>query len=205
MKLKTILLLLGCPGIALPALAESDSMARKALRPIGTALVYSRDKVFIQVQAPVKPDEAKQPAKDEKAKRKPASQPDAKADSTEFRQYYFDTDVRPVESLALNWFYSLETIHEGRATMVVMKETGPIHLPEAKIMKPIDVLVIGDDGTILAILPEIALGKQEKGMKLDLPVKALMYIHGGDAKSLHIEPQDTVKHRLFTANPIVLQ
>lgn len=170
-----------------------------------TGLIFSRERVFIEtrVTLPAAPKPQKQDNAEAYAEPKEASKLEKL--KTELRRYYFDTDIRPEQSLKLEWFHSLNDQREGRATMVVFDSEASRALPLAKIYKANDVLVIGDDGTILAILPELVLATQSKQIEIELPVKAFMFLRGGEAKALQIKPKDKVWYKLFTRNPTVLQ
>jgi hypothetical protein len=161
-------------------------------------LIFSRERVFVEttVTLPIRAAEPK--GEEETAKKE-------EAPTSEKRRYYFDTEIRSEESLKLQWFLSLDNMPSGRATMIVFDDPLERPLPLAKIYKPLDVLVLGDDGAILAILPEIVLATQTKLISVDMPVKAFMFIRSGEAALLHIKPKDMVQHALFTLNPTVLQ
>lgn len=189
MKLSRALLLIPC-------LWSMTVMAQSNVSKGG--LIFSRERVFIETTVTLPTPPAEEKKEDEATKKE-------EAPATEKRRYYFDTEIRSEDSLKLEWFLSLDNMPSGRATMIVFDEPLERPLPLAKIYKPIDVLVLGDDGAILAILPEIVLATQTKVISVDMPVKAFMFIRAGEAALLQIKPKDMVQHTLFTLNPTVLQ
>ena len=176
--------------LCLPALAQM---------PSGSGLIFSRERVFIETMFTVEPKKEEKGEKDKEGDSKPDKP------TTEERRYYFDTEIRPEESLKQEWFHSLANMQEGRATMVVFKEAQPRSLPLARIYKPVDVLVLGEDGAILAILPDITLATQTREINVDMPVKAFMFMKNGEVSHLQIKPKDMATHAIFTRNPTVLQ
>lgn len=162
-------------------------------------LIFSREKIFIETEVTLPPDAAETP--DTQGPVKDASQ----VPRLEARRYFFDTEIRTHDALKLEWFHSLANVQSGRAIMIVFKETGPQSLPLAKLYKPIDVLVIAEDGEVLAILPNIILASQSKQIDMDMPVKAFLFIKADDASALQIKPKNHVLHPIFTRDPTVLQ
>jgi hypothetical protein len=179
--------------LLLPALPAFAQMAT------GSGLIFSRDRVFVEAQVALP---APAPSEDEKKEEAPKEEA---APRIETRRYFFDTDIRPEEALKLEWFHSLANMQSGRAMMILFKDAAPRALPLVKLYKPVDVLVIGDDGTILAILPNIVLANQSKLIDVEMPVKAFLFIKGDEAAALQIKPKNLVFHPLFTRNPTVLQ
>ncbi|MBY0355406.1 MAG: hypothetical protein K2Q12_06700 [Rickettsiales bacterium] len=164
-----------------------------------TGLVFSRDSVYIEttVTLPVVPEE--------KTSDDTIEESSPPALKTENRRYFFDTEIRPEESLKQEWFHSLANMQEGHATMVVFSEAAPRAVPLVNIYKAIDVLILGDDGSILAILPSIILATQQKIIRFDVPVKAFMFLRAAEADRLHLKPKDMAEHPVFTKKPTVIQ
>lgn len=168
----------------------------------GSGLVFSRQRLSIETSVTLTaPEPNKEDGEGKKEKR---NKPEDDA-NTETRRYFFDTEIRPENSLQQEWFHSLANMQEGRAMMIAFAEAATRDVPLAKMYRPVDVLVIGEDGTILAILPEITLASQPKQINVEMPVKAFMFLKNGEVARLQIKPKDMVRHTLFTPNPTVLQ
>jgi hypothetical protein len=179
------------------ALSAQPSLSR-------AGLIFSRDRVFIETTVTLPTPPALEKTAAEQASDAQNAVP-LQEPVKEKRRYFFDTEIRAEDSLRLEWFLSLDNMPSGRATMIMFDAAEPRTLPPARFFKPIDVLVLGDDGAIIAILPEIILANQTKLISVDLPVKAFMFLRAGEAAQLHIRPKDMVQHALFTLNPTVIQ
>ncbi|MCH2546040.1 MAG: DUF192 domain-containing protein [Alphaproteobacteria bacterium] len=71
------------------------------------------------------------------------------------------------------------------------------------ISKPLDILFIREDGVVAQIVPEVVLAYLAEDIKVEFPLKALLYIQGGLAQQWGVQPGFRIEHGMFKPKPMV--
>lgn len=159
-------------------------------------LVYRRDSITIMPKdlyaSTVLRDE------DTKPKKK-------KTESKMREPIQMDVEIRPVQALQSEWFYSAGGAQQDKAVMIMFDPPTDVPLMAMRIYEPLDVLYMDEEGKIIQIVPDVVLAYLEEPIGAESLVRSWLFVQGGTAERLGIRPKDRVEHPLFNPRPRVLQ
>ncbi len=110
-------------------------------------------------------------------------------------------EMRPEESLRLEYIHTLNTLTPDGGVMIVLNSPAVLALPAMKVYTPVDAMFIAADGTITQILPNVVLGDMTQDVRARRPVQALLFLKAGTAAARSIHPRDVVIGKMFTPTP----
>lgn len=114
-----------------------------------------------------------------------------------------DVEVRPEDSLRLEYIHTLNTLDATGGVMIAFDSPVTVALPAMKVYTPVDVLFVEDNGTIIQIMPNVVLGEINQTISAKKPIKAFLFLKAGMAAANKIHPRDVIAARMFTPAPSV--
>ncbi len=116
-----------------------------------------------------------------------------------------DVEIRSVQALQSEWFYSASQAQADKAVMIMFDPPTDVPLMNMRIYEPLDVIYIDEEGKIIQIVPEVVLADLQEPIGAEHLVRSWLFLQGGSAERLDIRPKDRVEHPLFNPRPRVLQ
>ncbi len=110
----------------------------------------------------------------------------------------YDIEVRGEDALKLEYIHTLNTLTPATGIMIVFDSPSIAALPAMKVYTPVDVLFVGNDGTLLQISPSVVLGEITQLVQAKAPVKAFLFLKTGEAAARGLHPRDTIAGSMFT-------
>ena len=101
-------------------------------------------------------------------------------------------------------WYNLNGLEEHKGVMMFFKE--PVLLPITRLMEyaPLDIVFIDNVGTITQILPSVKLSTLDHDIVPEKPVLAFLFLQGGVAERLSINPGDEIENALFKKSELII-
>lgn len=122
---------------------------------------------------------------------------------TSTRQQQFYVTVNSAGSLEADWIVDMAEIHGDYGVMYVFSTPSPASIPPSESEQAYDILFLNGYGQILTIAEEIEAASLAEPITVERPVKALMYLAAGTAKTRGISVSDRVVHPLFPDPPSI--
>lgn len=161
--------------LAMPALAAAQS----------TGLIFERTKLQIATSAAT-------------------ADPAGSAATTQPPVVTYDVELRPEDSLRLEYIHTLNTLNEQNGVLIGLEAPAMIPLPPMKVYVPVDVLFIAEDGTLLQIAPNVVMGELAQTIQAKSPIKGLLFIKAGEAARRGFAPhRSLVTAKIFLTPPAV--
>lgn len=117
----------------------------------------------------------------------------------------YNIELRSEDALKLEYIHTLNTLADNTGVMILFSAPVVAPLPAMQVFTPVDALFLAEDGTILQILPNVALGNMRQDVYARDPVKAFLFLKAGEVALRAIQPRDTVTGSMFTPAPPVMQ
>jgi uncharacterized membrane protein (UPF0127 family) len=114
-------------------------------------------------------------------------------------------EIRGEQALESEWLWLGNLFRQEQGMLIFFDEAMMMPVQQRNVLTPVDILFIDQQGIITRILPDITLSELMQDIYPDTAVKAWLYLKGGSVKELGIRPGDTVDHRLFSPDPLILQ
>ncbi len=110
-------------------------------------------------------------------------------------------ELRPEESLRLEYIHTLNTLTPESGVMIVLNSPAILTLPAMKVYTAVDALFVAADGTITQIAPNVVLGEMTQDVQARKPVQAILFLQAGAAAARGIRPRDVIAGKMFTPSP----
>lgn len=117
----------------------------------------------------------------------------------------YNVELRSEEALQLEYIHTLNDLTDTTGVMVMFNAPTVAPLPAFRVYTKVDALFIAEDGTILQILPGVALGEMTQDVYADEPVKAFLFLKQGQVAARMIRPHDSISGDMFIPAPPVMQ
>ena len=117
----------------------------------------------------------------------------------------YNVEVRSQDALKLEYIHTLNTLTDSTGVMIAFTTPINVNLPYMQVTTPVDALLIGADGTILQIVPNLVLSQTYYDFKTVGSVKAFLFLKAGQVAARLIKPHDTITGTMFTPAPAVQQ
>lgn len=117
----------------------------------------------------------------------------------------YNIELRSEDALKLEYIHTLNTLTDSTGVMILFAAPVMAPLPAMQVYTPVDAIFVAEDGTILQILPNVALGEMTQDVMARDPVKAFLFLKAGEVAAHLIQPQDTVSGSMFVPAPSVMQ
>ncbi len=117
----------------------------------------------------------------------------------------YDIELRSEEALRLEYIHTLNELSDMTGVMIMFSAPTIAPLPALQVFTPVDALFVAEDGTILQILPNVALAEMTQDIMAREPVKAFLFLKAGTVAAKMLQPHDTVLGSMFMAAPPVMQ
>lgn len=111
--------------------------------------------------------------------------------------------VRPAQISLDSGMINNYLLDKDNAVLTYFTVAEPRSLLAENIQKPLDILFVRDDGTIVQIVPEVIPAYLPDDVGTDFPLRALLYLEAGLAESWGIEPGYRIEHGMFNPKPII--
>lgn len=115
----------------------------------------------------------------------------------------FDVDIRDFGSVHNPAWFDFASFGENRGLLLTLAFAAPITIYPVNHFAKLDILLLDDFGTILKILPNIALSELSEPVGSGQPVLAVLYLRGGMVDALGVQPGDSVRYKIFRKHPEV--
>lgn len=117
----------------------------------------------------------------------------------------FDVEVRDGATLynQKGW-YNLSSPEDNGGVLLAFGEPSMAPVIHSTQYAPLDVLMIDSEGKIIQIIPSLKLSELTKEIVPQHPVQAFMFLKGGIAQRMSINPGDMVEYALFKKSPVVI-
>lgn len=145
-----------------------------------TSLIFERTTIHIESPAP-----------DDKDKKLKPPHP----------SLVYNIELRKEDALKLEYIHTLNDLTEETGVMIVLDSPAIFPVPAFKDYTPVDVLFLLDDGQLVQITPNLKLGDLTQDVRAKVPVKAMLFLKGGQAAARGIHPRDMVIGSMFTQAP----
>ena len=101
-------------------------------------------------------------------------------------------------------WYNLNGLEEHKGVMMFFKE--PVLLPITRLMEyaPLDIVFVDSSGTITQILSSVKLSTLDHDIVPQKPVLAFLFLQGGVAEKLSINPGDEVENNVFKKSELII-
>ena len=117
----------------------------------------------------------------------------------------YNIELRSEDALKLEYIHTLNTLTDSTGVMILFTSPMMAPLPAMQVFTPVDAIFLAEDGTILQILPNVALGEMTQDVMARDPVKAFLFLKAGEVAARLIQPQDAVSGSMFVPAPSVMQ
>lgn len=117
----------------------------------------------------------------------------------------YDVEVRSEDALKLEYIHTLNTLTDTTGVAISFTTPSVVALPRMQVFTPVDALFVAEDGTILQIYPDVVLAELEQEVYAKDPVKAFVFLKGGEVAARHIMPKDIISGSMFYPAPPVMQ
>lgn len=117
----------------------------------------------------------------------------------------YNIELRSEDALKLEYIHTLNNLTDPTGVMIVFAAPTMAPLPALQVFTAVDALFLAEDGTVLQILPNVALGEMTQDIMARDPVKAFLFLKAGQVAAQSIQPHDTVVGTMFTPSPAVMQ
>lgn len=117
----------------------------------------------------------------------------------------YNIELRSEDALRLEYIHTLNTLTDDTGVMILFASPVMAPLPALQVFTPVDALFVAEDGTILQILPNVALGDMTQDVMAREPVKAFLFLKAGQVAARFLQPRDSVAGSMFTPAPPVMQ
>lgn len=134
----------------------------------------------------------------------PKENPAAPAKSKGRQPLNFSVQIRP-EKGALEGINAFSIVKEDSGVMTLLDKPIVMPLINMNITKPMDVLFVENDGTILQIVPNVVLASLQEDIYPQSAIRGFLFLKGGTCDAKRIIPGDQVEHPLFNKRPVILQ
>lgn len=101
-------------------------------------------------------------------------------------------------------WYNFSAPSEKGGVLLAFSEPGTAPIVRATEYAPLDILLIDSEGRITQILPSLKLSELNEAIVPEHPVLAFLFLKGGQAQRLSINPGDVVEYRLFKKSPVII-
>jgi|GEM_PF-4808331 len=117
----------------------------------------------------------------------------------------FDVEIRDATTMynQKGWF-NLSSPSENSGVLMAFGAPGISPIIRSTEFAPLDILLIDSEGKITQIIPNLKLSELTQEIMPDQPVLAFLFIKGGLAQKLSVNPGDTLEYKLFKKSPIVI-
>lgn len=140
--------------------------------------------------------ETAQPEASEAAQESGLPQPTA-------QRHTITVQIRPTQISLDSGMINNYILDRNNAVLTYFTVAEPRSLLAENIQKPLDILFVRDDGTIVQIVPEVIPAYLPDDVGTDFPLRALLYLEAGLAESWGIEPGYRIEHGMFNPKPII--
>ena len=113
--------------------------------------------------------------------------------------------MRNEQAYRLDAMNGLASLAKGSCILIAFDFPLDIPVMPGTVQKSLDILFVNEQGAILQIMPEVILADLHKEVYANKPVKALIYLNGGEVKAHGIQPGWVVSHALFQPDPTVMR
>lgn len=131
-----------------------------------------------------------------------STEADKPAKQTPLR-HTINVQVRPNQIRLDSGMINNYALDDNNAVLTYFTVAEPRSLLAENIQKPLDILFIRDDGTIVQIVPEVIPAYLPDDIGTDFPLRALLYLKAGLAEAWGIEPGYRIEHGMFNPKPII--
>jgi uncharacterized membrane protein (UPF0127 family) len=113
----------------------------------------------------------------------------------------FNVDIRDFGSVHNPAWFDFAGLAENKGLLLTQAFSAPVTIAPVNHFAKLDILLLDDYGTILKILPNIALAELGEPVASGVPVLAVLYLKGGMVDALGVQPGDSVRYKLFRKHP----
>ena len=117
----------------------------------------------------------------------------------------YNIELRSEDALKLEYIHTLNTLTDNTGVMILFSAPMVAPLPAMQVFTPVDAVFVGANGTIVQILPNVALGEMTQDIIAREPVQAFLFLKAGQVAARMIQPHDTIRGTMFTPTPPVMQ
>lgn len=117
----------------------------------------------------------------------------------------YDVEVRAEDALKLEYIHTLNTLTDTTGVAISFSVPSVVSLPRMQVFTPVDALFVAEDGTILQIYPDVVLAELAQEVYAKDPVKAFVFLKGGEVAARHILPKDIISGPMFFPAPPVME
>lgn len=117
----------------------------------------------------------------------------------------FNIELRSEDALKLEYIHTLNTLTNDTGVMILFNAPLLAPLPAMQVFTPVDALFVAEDGRIIQILPNVALGEMTQDIYAKEHVKAFLFLAAGQVAARFIQPHDIVTGSMFVPSPSVMQ
>jgi len=128
----------------------------------------------------------------------PTAQPRAKG-------ILFNAQLRDATTVYTQGWFNLNGLSPEEALMLVLQPPAIASIRPVNDFAAYDILLVGPDGKIIQILPNLILADLEEPYQTPKAVDAIIYLRCGLCAELEIAPGDKVVNKFFRTPPKVLQ
>lgn len=119
------------------------------------------------------------------------------------QRHTITVQVRPSQISLDSGMINNYILDANNAVLTYFTLAEPRSLLAENIQKPLDILFVRDDGTIVQIVPEVIPAYLPDDIGTDFPLRALLYLEAGLAEKWGIEPGYRIEHGMFNPKPII--
>lgn len=117
----------------------------------------------------------------------------------------YDVEVRAEDALKLEYIHTLNTLTDTTGVAISFNAPSIVSLPRMQVFTPVDALFVAEDGTILQIYPDVVLAELTQDVYAKDPVKAFVFLKGGEVAARNIMPKDIISGPMFYPAPPVME
>ncbi len=115
----------------------------------------------------------------------------------------FNVDIRDFGSVHNPTWFDFASFSENKGLLLTLAFSAPITIYPVNHFAKMDILMLDDYGTVMKILPNIALANLSEPVASGTPVLAVLYLKGGMVDTLGVQPGDVVRYKIFRKHPEV--
>lgn len=117
----------------------------------------------------------------------------------------YNIELRSEDALKLEYIHTLNTLNDDTGVMIMFAAPSVVPLPAWQVFTKVDAVFLAEDGTILQILPSVALGNMTQDIYAREPVKAFLFLKEGQVAARYLRPRDVVTGSMFVPAPPVME
>lgn len=115
----------------------------------------------------------------------------------------FNVDIRDFGNVHNPSWFDFASFKENKGLLLTLAFSAPVTIYPVNHFSKLDILMLDDYGTIVKILPNIALADLSEPVDSGVPVLAVLYLKGGMVDVLGVKPGDDVHYKIFRKHPEV--